>query len=102
MKIFCIDIDNTLFESTYPCYTVKGVRQDVIDTVNQLYEDGNFIRLYTARGTCTGIDWSREIHDVLVRAGVRFHEIKYGKPAAHYYVDDKAMTPEQFVKEFKE
>jgi hypothetical protein len=29
--------------------------------------------------------------------GVQYHQIFFGKPVADIYIDDRAMTPEQFL-----
>ncbi len=65
-----------------------------IDIINYLYSLGNEIILFTARGYKTGIDW-REVTEAQMRDwGVHYHELKFGKPAATFYVDDKNMDLE--------
>ena len=56
--IYCFDLDNTL------CVTIDGDYQNSkpiinrINKVNRLYENGDRIKIFTARGAKTGIDWS--------------------------------------------
>jgi CMP-N,N'-diacetyllegionaminic acid synthase len=60
--------------------------------VNRLHEAGNRIVIYTARGSHTGLDWTETTRDQLRRWGVRYQDLRFGKPAADYYVDDRMMS----------
>jgi CMP-N-acetylneuraminic acid synthetase len=60
--------------------------------VNRLHELGNRIVVYTARGAATGLDWTDTTREQLERWGVRHHELRFGKPAADYYVDDRMIS----------
>lgn len=60
--------------------------------VNRLHDLGNRIVVYTARGAATGLDWTETTRDQLTRWGVRHHELRFGKPAADYYVDDRMIS----------
>jgi hypothetical protein len=60
--------------------------------VNRLHDLGNRIVIYTARGAQTGIDWTETTRAQLGRWGVRHHDLRFGKPAADYYVDDRMMS----------
>jgi CMP-N-acetylneuraminic acid synthetase len=64
----------------------------VIALVNRLHELGNRIVVHTARGSLTGKDWSALTRDQLRRWGVRHHELRLGKPAGDYYVDDRLIS----------
>ena len=50
----------------------------------------NKIIFHTARGYLTGIDHRDLTLNQLKKWGVNYHEIVFGKPAADYYIDDKA------------
>jgi CMP-N,N'-diacetyllegionaminic acid synthase len=63
-----------------------------IAVVNRLYDAGNRIVIYTARGSLTGRDWTDTTREQLRRWGVRHHELRFGKPAADYYVDDRMIS----------
>lgn len=63
-----------------------------IALVNRLHAAGNRIVIYTARGSATGRDWSETTCDQLRRWGVPYHELRFGKPAADYYVDDRTIS----------
>ena len=72
----------------------------MIDIINRLYDWGNRIVLYTARGYVTGIDW-REVTEGQMRDwGLKYHELLLTKPNADFYVDDKMMDLEFLYREF--
>jgi CMP-N-acetylneuraminic acid synthetase len=58
----------------------------------RLRQAGNRIVIYTARGSQTGLDWTETTRDQLRRWGVRCDELRFGKPAADFYVDDRMMS----------
>ena len=55
---YCFDIDGTICNNTHGKYKEAKPFLDVIKKVNTLYDAGNKIIFFTARGTTTGIDWS--------------------------------------------
>lgn len=65
--------------------------EEVIRIVNRLYDYGNEVILFTARGYKTGIDWKEVTQGQLEAWKVKYHELKFGKPAATFYIDDKNM-----------
>ena len=90
---FCFDIDGVIAitEDTSD-YSKSKPNKKVINIVNQLYTFGNNITLFTARGYVTNIDWRETTLNQLKEWGVKYNELKFGKPNADYYVDDHAMT----------
>lgn len=108
-KVIRIDIDETI------CHYPDGKRiyenavplQDKIDIFNQLYNDGNTIIYWTARGSGRVID-GKELTDEemsdrkcylkqlseqqLNQWNVLRHEIIVGKPAFDLLIDDKALS----------
>lgn len=88
-----IDIDGVLAEAVPELdYAKAGPITDNIARVNALYDAGCHITLYTARGSGTGKDWSAVTAAQMQRWDVRHHELKFGKPPADYYVDDRLVT----------
>ncbi len=87
------DIDGVIasFDPSLKYDQEKPVK-NVIDMVNRLYEYGNRIILFTARGSETGIDWSEMTQAQMRDWGVKYHQLRFGKPAATFYVDDKNLT----------
>lgn len=76
-------------------YALSEPNQRMIDIINKLYDYGNKIVLFTARGYVTGKDWSTVTEDQMKRWGVKYHELKFGKPNADYYIDDKMLGLER-------
>lgn len=89
-KRFVFDIDGVIakLESSNN-YKLAEANTTMIEVVNKLYDMGNEIILFTARGYVTGIDWSEVTENQLSKWGVKYHELHFGKPNADYYVDDK-------------
>jgi CMP-N-acetylneuraminic acid synthetase len=63
-----------------------------IDLATRLHDAGHRIVVYTARGSLSGRDWTNTTHEQLRRWGVPYHELRFGKPAADYYVDDRMVS----------
>jgi hypothetical protein len=92
-KVFCFDIDGVIAKlSPNNNYNLAEPNTPIIDKVNKLFDNNNTIILFTARGTKTGIDWSEVTAKQLKTWGVKYHELKFGKPAADYYVDDRLIN----------
>ena len=100
LKIIYIDIDDTVcrlkiagnYESAYPI--PKAVKM-----VNSLYEEGHHIVFWTARGTVTGIDWKPLTVQQLKKWGLKYHELKMGKPAYDVFIDDKNVNSKDWLDE---
>lgn len=94
-RVICVDIDGVI-ATIVPKgrYEEAGPIVHMIASVNQLYDAGHEIVLFTARGSATGFDWQTVTQQQLQSWGVRYDRLLFGKPAADFYVDDKAMLPE--------
>jgi capsule biosynthesis phosphatase len=105
MKKLVVDIDGTLCEQCpYELYSAANPIKPMIDKINRLFDDGWEIVLFTSRGMNYNKDpkeadeYFRDItEEWLIRHGVKYHTLLYGKPTATYYIDDKAMKPEEFL-----
>jgi len=93
IKIY-IDIDNTIC-SQEKDYAKAKPFPDRIEDYNKLYELGHEITYWTARGTTTGLDWSRLTEEQLKRWGVKYHHLKLGKPDYDMFICDKASKPKK-------
>ncbi len=96
MKRYCFDLDGTLCTNTEGDYEKAEPLINRIKLVNKLYLDGQFILIFTARGTMTGIDWRELTERQLREWGVSYHELQLGKPFAEIYVDDRAISDGDF------
>ena len=102
---FVIDIDDTISFTHNRDFENSEPNQPVIDKINELYNKGWKIILCTARGakSCRTLEeriqkYDKVTRDWMQRHGVQFHDLVFGKMNADYYVDDKAMSIDQFVK----
>ena len=64
-----------------------------ISLINKLKKKGIKIIFFTARGTETGVDWELITKKQFKKWNIAYDEIKFGKPAADLYIDDKAAVP---------
>jgi hypothetical protein len=87
---FVFDVDGVIATIT-PAndYTKAQPMTATIELINRLHDAGNTIILNTARGTMTGINWEAVTRQQMADWGVRYHELKFGKPAGDYYIDDR-------------
>ena len=90
--IYCFDIDGTICTNTDGAYDQAVPIVSRIDHINKLYESGNMIKYFTARGSTTGICWRNLTEEQLSEWGAKYHELILGKPEAHLFIDDKAIN----------
>ena len=92
-RTFCFDIDGVM-ATIVPDNDYAKARplRERIALINRLHDHGNRIILLTGRGSSTGRDWRDTTHRQLAAWGVRYHELRFGKPAADFYVDDKMLS----------
>lgn len=96
-KTYCFDIDGTLCSDTRGAYEEAVPIPSRIAHVNALYAAGHRIKVFTARGSTTGIDWRSVTEAQLDFWGLRYHELLMGKPFADVFVDDKAVCSEDYA-----
>ena len=73
----------------------------MIRAINKLYDSGHRITIMTGRGATTGLNWVTETELQLRTWGVKYHELKFiKKPLDYLYVDDKAMSPKEFMEKY--
>jgi hypothetical protein len=90
--IYCFDIDGTLCTITDGDYPDAEPFFERIAVVNALYAAGHTVKLFTARGSTTGIDWRAVTEGQMKVWDVHYHELILGKPEADVYVDDRAVN----------
>ena len=94
-KIIYVDIDGTI------CNLVKDYNDaepilEHIAKINKLYEEGNTIIYYTARGQKIKKDWSELTKKQLMEWGCKHHELKMNhKPHYDLLICDKSMRIEE-------
>lgn len=96
MKTYVIDIDGTICTNTDGDYENAEPFFNRIKFVNELYEKGNIVKFFTARGSGTGIDWYKVTKSQLQKWGAKYHELIMGKPEGDIFIDDKAFNSEKW------
>ena len=94
-KLIYVDIDETIctrVDARNLDYSQAQPMRHKIDKVNRLYDNGNTIVYWTARGTKTGINWFQVTYNQLVQWGCKFHELRMGKPAYDIMYCDKTKS----------
>ncbi len=98
IKTYCFDIDGIIATLTPDNnYILAEPLISNINKINKLYEAGNKIILFTARGTVTKIDWKNVTMKQLIDWGVKYHELTFGKPAADFYIDDRNLNINEII-----
>jgi capsule biosynthesis phosphatase len=101
-KRFVFDIDNTISFTTNRDWINAKPNLPIIEKINKLYNDGWEIFLHTARGSISAPDTADEKYRSIIEIwmkthNVQYHKLIFGKPLGAYYVDDKALTPDDFL-----
>jgi len=84
-----IDLDGTICteEKTYSRSLAKPI-EGAIECINNLYEAGNIIIIYSAR---TWMEF--EMTTVwLKKYGIKYHQLILGKPIGDVWIDDRAIN----------
>jgi 3-deoxy-manno-octulosonate cytidylyltransferase (CMP-KDO synthetase) len=92
----CFDLDGTLCSNTFGEYERAEPFAWAIERLNRLADAGHRVVIHTARGTATGLDWSELTREQLQLWGVVYHELRFGKPSADVYVDDRAVRTDDW------
>jgi len=96
MNIY-VDIDETICVSPEDRnYANANPIPERIDRINKLYDEGNRIVYWTARGAVSGIDWVRVTMDQFKEWGVKYHQVKFNKPAYDLFIDDKNINSDTY------
>jgi capsule biosynthesis phosphatase len=109
-KTVVFDVDDTVLFTENRDYSNSRPNGDVVKGMRELKQAGWRIILQTARGmgrSGNNIEMVREdvmneIVNSCTKHNIPYDEIILGKPWATWYVDDKALTPEEFVKKYAE
>ena len=98
MRIF-VDIDETI--CFYDGVDRLGYKNSIpnyenIEKINKLYDDGNEITYWTARGSYSGIDYYDLTQGQLSEWGCKYHRLSVGeKPAYDLLICDKTKRIEE-------
>lgn len=102
-RIIC-DIDDTISFTTSRDWKNAKPNDTLIKKLNDLYDAGWEIVYCTARGTlsCENREKAKEKYETGILDWFRANNVKYTrlsfmKELGMYYIDDKAVTPENFI-----
>lgn len=99
-KIICFDIDNVICKTNSNFYKKSKPNYNVISKINELFEKGYTIKLFTARYMGRSKEnpkLAEKRAKVLTKRqlqswGVKYSKLLFGKPSYDLYIDDKAMS----------
>ena len=96
MKIF-VDIDETIcFYDGERYYPDAVPNMENIAKINKLYDEGHYIKYWTARGAVTGLEWYDVTLNQLKEWGCKFSELSVGeKPDYDLLICDKTKRIEE-------
>jgi len=94
---YCFDMDETI------CLTPSSRKYEeampylqVIKKINELYDSGHEISIFTSRGGTSGKYYGKLSLAQLDAWGVKYHKFRLGKPSYDLFVDDKAVSAKQW------
>ena len=96
MNIY-VDIDETIcfYEGDRHYPNAIPIKKN-IDKINKLYDEGNHITYWTARGSLTGLDWEKVTLNQLKKWGCKYHKLSVGeKPPYDLLICDKSKRIEE-------
>ncbi len=99
-KTIYVDIDDTICyyknSEDKTNYNKALPYKDRINKINKLFDKGNTIIYWTARGTVTGINWLEVTKNQLTEWKCRYTRLKMGKPFYDLFIDDKNINSEEY------
>lgn len=96
MKNIYVDIDNTICITEGMGYEDAIPIPENIRKINRLYDEGNTITYYTARGSKTGIDWYSLTKSQLDEWGCKYDTLSVGeKPSYDLLICDRTKRIEE-------
>lgn len=104
MKVYIVDIDGTICNEFFTKDGKKDYKsakpiKTRIKFINNLFDQGNEIHYWTARGSLTGINHSELTKNQLKQWGCKFTSLRVGdKPHYDLWIDDKAIWSEDFFR----
>jgi capsule biosynthesis phosphatase len=108
LNTLVVDFDDTIAMTLNRDWANAKANIVLIDKLNSLYDQGWDIHIVTARGQlscqgdCEAADrkYRQQIENWLYENQVKYTSLSFQKKLAVYYIDDKGITPEDFIKTF--
>ena len=103
-KRIVLDFDDTLAFTSNRDWANAKPNVALIEKCNELYDAGWQVDIFTARGSIScrsrveaADKYGPQIEEWLNQHHVKYHALSFDKPLAAYYIDDKGITPEDFI-----
>jgi hypothetical protein len=93
---YMVDIDGTICNSPSSNYSESMPIVQRITKINELFDQGNEIHYWTARGGNSGKDWSEFTKVQLAYWGCKYTTLNFNKPTYDIWIDDKAIEAEAY------
>ena len=102
MKLIYVDIDETIcnreassdFGVVHDYTKAKPIKENIAK-INKLYDQGNTIVYWTARGSRKQINWRELTAQQLKLWGAKYHELEVNKPFYDLFIEDKSCRIEE-------
>jgi capsule biosynthesis phosphatase len=109
-KTIVFDVDDTILTTVNRDYENSQPKMEVVRGIRALKDAGWYIILQTARGMgrsngdieSVREQVTQEITSFCEKYDVPYDLLLIGKPWAAYYVDDKALRPEEFAAKYND
>jgi|TARA_Y100000389_G_C17254630_1_gene409897 hypothetical protein len=98
-KVICFDIDNTICKTYGNNYKKSTPHLKVINKINDLYNNGYYIKLFTSRFMGRNNEnifkakkqGYRFTINQINKWKIKYHKLIFGKPSYDLFVDDKSI-----------
>ena len=98
-KRYCFDLDGVICRTKKNYYIKSRPIKSAINTINKLYQEGNYIFIYTSRFMGRSKENTKLANkkgykltlSQLKKWDLKFHKLLMGKPSYDVIVDDKAV-----------
>ena len=100
IRIICFDIDDTICTTSKKKYFSAKPKVKVIKKINELYDKGYTIKLFTSRfmgrnnENISGAKKQgfKQTQRQLKKWNLKYHNLIFGKPSFDLFVDDKSIN----------
>ena len=104
-KVLCVDVDDTICHTVNRDYANTVPIEPMVARLREAHALGYHIVLHTARGQGRSNGAWQTVEDEVrgevagfcERFAIPFDAIVLGKPWARWYIDDKAIRPDEFL-----
>ena len=98
-KVLCFDLDNVICATRGNNYQRSKPKKKAIKLINQLYNEGHTIKIFTARFMGRNNDNIQKAKikgykftlKQLEKWKLNYHKLIFGKPSFDIYIDDKSL-----------